>query len=144
MSAPPAKNNRAFKMLLPLPLAMNVALFVLSNSPTLPIETPFLHFDKLAHFGAYFVLCGLWILALSWKHPPLRVSRLLGLALLLTIGYGMLDEIHQLFVPNRFGSLADLLADALGALAAAGLLHRFAPEQLFPALANDHRTPGKS
>ena len=128
------KNNRIFIGLLSLPLAMNVLLFWLSHHPTLPIDPLFPHFDKVAHFGAYFVLSGLWLLALSWKTPPWSLSRIFILSLVFTVGYGTTDEIHQAFVPGRVASLADLMMDALGAITAVELGRRFAPKRLFPGL----------
>jgi VanZ family protein len=37
-------------------------------------------------------------------------------ALAITIGYASFDEIHQTFVPGRFGDLADWYADGIGAV----------------------------
>jgi VanZ family protein len=59
-------------------------------------------------------------LAGGWRW---RVS--LGIAtaaVVIATGYGITDEMHQWFVPTRQMDLADVVADALGALvAAAGL-----------------------
>jgi VanZ family protein len=41
-----------------------------------------------------------------------------ALAVLLSIAYGLTDEWHQGFVPTRVSDMADLGADAMGALAA--------------------------
>ena len=38
-------------------------------------------------------------------------------ALIITIGYGAFDEIHQWFVPGRWAELADWYADSIGAFA---------------------------
>jgi len=40
--------------------------------------------------------------------------RLFLVTILVTLGYGVIDEIHQLFVTGRSSSIADLGADALG------------------------------
>ncbi len=37
-------------------------------------------------------------------------------SLLVAIGYGLLDEFHQSFVPGRSSTLADVGLDAMGAL----------------------------
>jgi VanZ family protein len=34
----------------------------------------------------------------------------------LTLGYGITDEIHQMFVPGRIASVADILADITGGM----------------------------
>ena len=47
--------------------------------------------------------------------------RLCLLGVIITIAYGMSDEFHQYFVPNRQCTLSDLLADAVGALLAYGV-----------------------
>ncbi len=36
-------------------------------------------------------------------------------AFLVTVGYGVVDEIHQAFVPGRHSSVLDVLTDAVGA-----------------------------
>jgi VanZ family protein len=40
-------------------------------------------------------------------------------AWLIAVGYGVTDEWHQSFVPNRHADVRDVAADAIGALAAA-------------------------
>ena len=77
--------------------------------------------DKTAHAGAYLVLC---MLALRACHRGLHR---LGLretlcALLLTVTYGMLDELHQMMVAGRHASALDWLADVVGALSAVALV----------------------
>jgi len=73
--------------------------------------------DKLAHASAYGIL---GFLALRACHAGILPLRALPatLALLLSIGYGALDELHQRFVPGRDASVEDWIADALGAGAA--------------------------
>lgn len=68
--------------------------------------------DKVAHFAAYAVLGALITLATG---TPLAGWVLATL-------YGISDEIHQAFVPGRFPSLGDLVADALGAALGAWLV----------------------
>ncbi len=43
-------------------------------------------------------------------------------AWLFAVAYALADEIHQAFVPGRTASLWDVLADALGATVAMGLV----------------------
>lgn len=43
--------------------------------------------------------------------PPGR----LALTFLLCVAYAVLDEVHQMFVPDRFADYRDVLADAAGA-----------------------------
>jgi len=80
--------------------------------------------DKLLHAVAFGVLAGLIRRAL--RLAPLPPLRALLLAWVLSSGWGLLDEFHQSFIPNRDADPWDLTADALGAavgawLAAVGL-----------------------
>ena len=45
------------------------------------------------------------------------------LALLITFGYAVTDEIHQLFVPNRYGCFTDVLVDTIAALLALCIIY---------------------
>lgn len=67
--------------------------------------------DKVNHFAAFLVL-GL-LLGRSYA----GLSRSIQVALLL--GYGLLIELIQFFLPHRTFSLGDLAADLAGILAAA-------------------------
>ncbi|WP_443081429.1 VanZ family protein [Thiohalorhabdus sp.] len=70
------------------------------------------------HLPAYGLLGWLWFRGLL-RHLPLGAALAAGISL--TVGYGILDEWHQAFVPGRFPSATDGLANALGAGMAAGL-----------------------
>jgi VanZ family protein len=67
-----------------------------------------LSWDKAAHFGE-FAIFGL-LLARAFR------GRLVP-ALVLGVGWGALDEIHQLFVAGRSSSVYDVMADAVGVIA---------------------------
>ena len=76
--------------------------------------------DKLAHLGEYGLLGFLLLRALSGSFPRWSLRAIVGLALVLTILYGVGDEWHQSWVPLRTPDPLDLMADALGAALAAG------------------------
>jgi VanZ family protein len=77
---------------------------------------------KLAHFTEYAVLALLAARAfITSTHPTLRRRWLAG-ALLLVIGYALLDEYHQSFEPTRTGSIYDSLIDISGGATALSLL----------------------
>jgi len=76
--------------------------------------------DYLAHFIEYFgfgVLLFWWRLkaqaSLQMKHKAFWQVLLLGSF------YGVTDEVHQYFVPGRYCSLYDWIADTLGTAAGA-------------------------
>lgn len=97
-----------------------VAFWVVSSMerPPLPEELVFWNSDKLLHALAYGGLAVLAVVGTSTRRGgPGRAARLE--AALLASMYGIVDELHQSFVPGRSASIADWLADSLGALAGA-------------------------
>jgi VanZ family protein len=75
--------------------------------------------DKLLHAVEFGGLSLLLCRAL-WAQVPGCPRRSVALmSVLITIGYGISDELHQWFVPGREADVADVVADSLGALGAA-------------------------
>lgn len=70
--------------------------------------------DKLVHTVAYLLLGAFALRAAHGGIHPLRLGPTL-VAFLLTVAYGVSDELHQLYVPGRVASVGDVIADALGA-----------------------------
>ena len=73
---------------------------------------------KAAHVTEYAILCGLWFIALT-RERRLSRRRAAWIALLVAIGWAILDELHQATVPSRTASAMDVGIDAVGALVAA-------------------------
>ena len=73
---------------------------------------------KAAHVTEYAVLSALWFVALT-RERGLSRRRAAWTALLVAIGWAVLDELHQATVPSRTASAMDVAIDAVGALAAA-------------------------
>jgi len=96
----------------------------LSSRAEFPIEAPFSWFDKLVHF-AEFSLLGLALAFGTFRgRTAPRRERLFREASGLWIfgtGLGLLDEVHQMFVPGRNADLADAASDALGIALGIGL-----------------------
>jgi len=69
--------------------------------------------QKLMHFVCYAAVAVLWAWTLEAVEP--RLLRLL-LALALTVGLGATLEWYQTQVPGRFGTLADAILNAVGAV----------------------------
>lgn len=95
-------------------MALIFAFSSVSDPPDLPRGS-----DKNLHALLYAGLGGLVARALAggWRR---RLT--LGMALMATLisgAYGVSDEIHQHFVPPREADVLDVVADTLGAAAAA-------------------------
>jgi VanZ family protein len=110
------------RLILRLPAVAVVAgIFILSSQSALPhLEGPF-GIDKIQHAFAYLCLSfsiGLWFRAQSWKQHTLRCF---AVSFAIASLYGLSDEIHQAFVPNRSPDVLDWAADSTGALIGAAL-----------------------
>ena len=69
----------------------------------------FLEYGALSFFIAHAV-------AVTW---PDRETATFFTTVIATVALGLLDEMHQSFVPGRFSDVLDLLADTIGALVTA-------------------------
>lgn len=99
-----------------------ILIFVLSSRPDLPSNDIYvLDFllKKTAHFLEYGLLFFFWFRALGKAKWPQ--------AIIYSLIYAFTDEIHQLFVPGRTGSLRDVGIDFLGILSAALLVIKLRP-----------------
>lgn len=111
----------AGRLVLTLPyMALVVILSVTPDDPNpgdsvfgwLVHTTPSL-LQKFLHVCAYATLAAAW----SWTLAPLMSMRgRLIVAFATSVGFGALLEWLQTFVPGRFGSLYDILLNAMGAL----------------------------
>lgn len=73
---------------------------------------------KAAHVTEYAVLAALWFVALT-RERGLVARRAAWIALLVSVGWAFLDELHQATEPSRTASAMDVALDATGAFAAA-------------------------
>ena len=98
-----------------LPLAgYALLIYILSSIPSLtPPDLGINAEDKLIHCAEYAILGALILRSISWSVNPIS-TEWLWLAWLFGVLYGISDEIHQYFVPNRVASPWDALADAIG------------------------------
>jgi len=92
-----------------------IILFILTSIPVDQVPKFFGTQDKIEHFAAYFLLSILLCLTLHFQRKNLQLSsRALLITFLIVIFYGVIDELHQLFVPGRSGDILDWLADSIG------------------------------
>lgn len=104
-------------------MAWAALLFILSSIPDL---SPPLHVfeweDKLHHFLAYMPLGWLLMRSVVWRGSSTRKA--LWLAIAIGMMYGIIDEIHQYFVPGRVMDWTDAAADTTGIALGSWLFHR--------------------
>jgi len=97
-----------------------VVIFILSSVPSSAMpKMDILSHDKLIH-GTIFFIFGVFVYRaldpgnasqlFSWKRALVSFA--------IVAGYGILDELHQHFVPGRTPDIYDALADAVGGLIA--------------------------
>ena len=73
--------------------------------------------DKPLHALAYFGLAVLVARAVAGGLPPRLTIRAAAAVVAIGCGYGITDEVHQMFVGGRTADWRDLVADAVGVLA---------------------------
>jgi VanZ family protein len=108
------KLNRIKVLLIPLILYW-IILFIGTSMPSDNLSS-FLEFgDKVKHFTAYLILAFLLGLNLHFqeKWKGVAVNYLIYTFIICTT-YGVLDELHQILVPNRSAEFLDWVADLLG------------------------------
>jgi VanZ family protein len=96
------------------------AIWFLSSQSILPQPKGILGFDKFQHLLAYAVLSAAACLWFSPDFRHKRPVRALIIAALAGSVYGIIDEVHQYFVPLRECNVWDWIADTLGAFLGAG------------------------
>lgn len=91
-------------------------IFFLSHQTGDSIDLPsFPGMDKLAHFFVYGVLAFTIIGAHRRQSRVTSPVRVIITTLVICLLYGISDEYHQSFIPGRFVSRGDLVADITGA-----------------------------
>ena len=93
-----------------------IVIFISSSIPAdkLP-DFGRMGYDKIIHFVVYFLLATTIHRAIRHQSVlPFIARHHLLFAVFVTTFYGITDEFHQAFVPNRNPSFYDLLADMMG------------------------------
>lgn len=84
------------------PILWMLVIFLLSSIPGSALPVLFPGADIVVHLIEYAILGFLW------------GRRGIGAALVIGIIYGILDEIHQIYVPYREFSVLDIFVDGAG------------------------------
>lgn len=71
--------------------------------------------SNIYHFGIFFILCLFAIISFSNCGKSENGK---GIAIILSIFYALIDELHQSFVPGRSVSAGDFITDSAGILLA--------------------------
>ncbi len=99
-----------------------MALIYYASSMSDPGPMPPGMSDKSAHVLAYAALGASLIRALANGRPAAMTSRRVLATMALATLYGLSDELHQRFVPERTPEWLDIVADACGGAAGAVLV----------------------
>jgi VanZ family protein len=101
------------------PLGLMAMIFILSSIPGRPEAggVKFLveidpQLQNLLHIPLFGTLQILWLHA--FKKYGLSNRKIIPISLFITLAYGCLDELHQMFVPGRYASLTDILLNLTG------------------------------
>ncbi len=97
-------------------------IFVLSSIPDLQAPLEFHLADKLLHLLAYVPFSVLLFFSFYTSKGTFWQKYAYVLSLTIGVIYGLLDELHQSFVPGRQSDFFDFLADFLGVAAGLALI----------------------
>lgn len=106
-----------------IPLLVTMAtIFILSHQPGDTLQLPSLPgLDKVAHVVVYGVLAASALYAITPYSPPYDPRARAAAVVVFCVLFGLADEYHQSFIPGRWASGWDLLADGLGCAMVVGV-----------------------
>lgn len=117
---------KAIMKTISLPLLFMAVIFILSSVPGEAEGISFIFMNhlhptlqNLLHIPLYAILQILWLR--SFTRLGKKGFELIFICLVITIGYGIFDEFHQMLVPGRYGSLEDIVLNIIGACLGIGL-----------------------
>jgi len=107
----------------------SVVIFIFSSRPEVGVEQYFYGQDKVIHFVIYGIHTFLCLLTLCDRMLSLKSIQYF-LALILSVSYGIFNEIYQCFIPEREFSFGDILANSLGIITFLILVYIFQNKKL--------------
>ncbi len=102
----------------------SVVIFIFSSRPEVGVEQYFYGQDKVIHFVIYGIHTFLCLLTLCDRIMSLKSIQYF-LALILSVSYGIFNEIYQYFIPEREFSFGDILANSIGIITFLILIYVF-------------------
>jgi len=93
-----------------LSLSYATIIFILSSIPQPPSYVEETGFDKIQHVIEYSIL-GFFVLGSFANRNNVKI---ILLVIIICSIYGIVDEIHQFFVPGRYFSVLDMVANSVG------------------------------
>jgi len=100
------------------PIVVMLIIFILSSIPGQILNDNGLGINELhisGHSLMFFILCFSYY----------KATKDIGISLILSVLYGLIDELHQVYTPLRSASMFDLYTDTIGALVAGLILWKF-------------------
>lgn len=92
-----------------------VVIFVISSIPGSRFpEIQFNMADKVVHFIIFGILGLLLARSMVVSQNTFCRTNYVIVSIMIGIGYGLIDEWHQAYVPGRYASVSDWVADGLG------------------------------
>jgi VanZ family protein len=104
------------RVLLWTPAVLQMA-FIFAASSVPGSQLPSGIWDKLAHLLVYAALGAFLMLPLSRGRMAGITGASAAAAVVISLLYGVSDEIHQMFTPGRSPDVMDVVADTIGASA---------------------------
>ncbi len=101
--------------MVPLLLVMGIIYFLSSVPGDRLVLPDIVNIDKVAHMAIYGLLAAAAFYAFGGRLRRLHPRLIPLLVILICTLYGVSDEFHQSFVPNRSPDVFDVMADSCGA-----------------------------
>ena len=112
----PIRNTYRYLLAYWMPILVYLLIIYIQSSYPSVHTTKGLHLDKLLHLVAYAVLGFLFARAYGATRLRGNVVLIIFLAIVSASLYGVLDELHQYYVPQRRADALDVGADILGSI----------------------------
>ncbi len=108
-----------------LPILIYCFLIFIQSSYPSPESIPALpYIDKILHFVAYAILGVLFFRAYRTQRFKENINWMIVLSILSSSLYGLIDEVHQYFVPYRDAEIIDFFADVAGSICGVYIFNR--------------------